>query len=1330
MKYASLFLLLCFLRAPIAIGQSALNVIGTASSNSAVADFNGDGFSDFVTLGQPTDSPVHLTTYLGSGDGLITAKKDSYLPRQEAESDNITLHSGMAADFNGDGKLDLAFASMAGNQALILIAYGNGDGTFSRLQRIALPASVGPTLGSGSPQVVDLNHDQHSDLLYIDVTGQIVTLLGNGDGTFQQATVTPITVPPGAIGPSIYDPADVRFVSDLNQDGFPDLILAIVVPSNDYGYGGPGYTYLYTLLGNGHGGFGTATTIDLPTQGEQGPIEAYTDTFISTLGLQDVNGDGIPDLALIENNLIAYNTPYDTATFSVVFGKGDGTFSGGSGGSLAFAAVNQSTPLVFQGTLGDFDQDGKPDLLFLNGGPVGIKPTSAYLAKGNGDGTFADPVSLTVASGALAQFFTPPPLDSTWVPGRLDPATIPLGQGKFGVFSNGNIGIVANSGPAYYLQENIADLGGFALPTPPTDSISLVGTTGFGLTSASSTSPVTVSTSSNSSGYTLDISATLSQAGPISGTVTLNTSPTATLNLPVFGYAGTSAFTVSPSNPDFGYVKINTDSAPLTVTLTNVSGSPATVVSLSLAATYGVSGVTETDDCRSAPITTSCSITLVYHPANNYLPQNFSFYDQNGFLTQVPLTAHVYTNGPGIGLSPSSISFSDTPVGQSSKLPVTISDPGDAPLSIQSMTAMAPFSVSSPCSTIQPAGSCAGQISFSPTATGAQTGTLTIVDNAPGSPHIVPLTGTGTNAAFTATPTAVDFGDHPLGDSIPAQNVVFKNTSGSTAPVSIALSGANVFSQTNTCSSSLADGASCTVSIAFKPTAVGAQAATLTFTVPNSTTLVPISGTAHLVPSFNISPSSLSFSYQKETTTSAAQQITVTNPSQHGVVPTISATGPFAQTNNCGTLLAAAASCTIAVTFTPLSPGTQSGTVQIVDQFNQTIGATLNGIGYATGPVATITPLSLAFGNQVVNTTSATQKVSLQNTGDIPLTMQSVTAGTGFQETNTCGTVAPGAGCAITVTFSPTAIGQQTSVLAITDNAADSPQAIQLTGAGIAPPVEQLQVTPVSLIFGSQFLGSSSLPQTVTLQNTGTLPVSIQSITTANPFGVVNACGSTLTPGSYCSIGVFFEPSTTGTQVGTLTITDDAPGSPQTVQLDGTGATVSISASSGSSTSATINQGGTATYGLALTAQEGFTGSLSTSCTGAPAGFQCVPNNNSLSFTANAPTANVTFTVSPSMQSSLTSPRTWLGGLATLALLCGIFPAGFRRRSHLAGKLVMLAGACILFLAMSACGGGNGSSMTTPPPTQTQYTLQAVFTTQSGEKLQQPLALTVVNQSH
>jgi len=217
-------------------------------------------------------------------------------------------------------------------------------------------------------------------------------------------------------------------------------------------------------------------------------------------------------------------------------------------------------------------------------------------------------------------------------------------------------------------------------------------------------------------------------------------------------------------------------------------------------------------------------------------------------------------------------------------------------------------------------------------------------------------------------------------------------------------------------------------------------------------------------------------------------------------------------------------------------------------------------------PLASLSSTSLNFGNQLVGTASATEKVTLSNPSGPALTISSIavtgTNATDFSQTNTCGTGLPdGASCTTTVTFKPTQSGPRTASVTITDNAAGSPQPIGLSGTGLVSGPNATP-SPSSLTFATQLVGTSGSAQSATLTNYGTTALSITSIAASGDFSQTNTCGSSLAAEASCTISVTFKPTQRATRTGTLSITDNAAGSPQKVSLTGTGTVVEFNPAS------------------------------------------------------------------------------------------------------------------------------------------------------------------------
>ncbi len=201
------------------------------------------------------------------------------------------------------------------------------------------------------------------------------------------------------------------------------------------------------------------------------------------------------------------------------------------------------------------------------------------------------------------------------------------------------------------------------------------------------------------------------------------------------------------------------------------------------------------------------------------------------------------------------------------------------------------------------------------------------------------------------------------------------------------------------------------------------------------------------------------------------------------------------------------------------------------------------------GSSVTLSPSSLSFGAQSVNTTSSPQPITLTNNQSVALTINSVGISGAFAETDNCvsgSPIAAGGTCTINVTFTPTATGSASGGLTIND--AVGPQTAPLSGTGVSAMV---LLSTGSLTFPKTALGLTSAARTVTVNNTGTGPLLISSITASGNYNQTNNCPASLAPKGTCTITISFSPSTSGTITGEITIVDNAPNSPHLVTLSG-----------------------------------------------------------------------------------------------------------------------------------------------------------------------------------
>jgi hypothetical protein len=205
------------------------------------------------------------------------------------------------------------------------------------------------------------------------------------------------------------------------------------------------------------------------------------------------------------------------------------------------------------------------------------------------------------------------------------------------------------------------------------------------------------------------------------------------------------------------------------------------------------------------------------------------------------------------------------------------------------------------------------------------------------------------------------------------------------------------------------------------------------------------------------SPATLTFNARLVGTTSTAQDITLTNSGTAALTMTsVTLTGTNAadysiSANTCTGSIAALGTCTISVKFSPLATGARTANVSIADNASdspQIVPMT----GTGTAPAVSLNPTSLTFAAQTLNTTSTSQAITLTNTGNGGLTINSIAPSGDYAQTNTCGTlpasVGPGNNCVINVTFTPTATGTRNGTIVINDTANGSPHTATLTGTG------------------------------------------------------------------------------------------------------------------------------------------------------------------------------------------------------------------------------------------------------------------------------------------
>jgi len=654
-----------------------------------------------------------------------------------------------------------------------------------------------------------------------------------------------------------------------------------------------------------------------------------------------------------------------------------------------------------------------------------------------------------------------------------------------------------------------------------------------------------------------------------------------------------TAATVSPTSLTFANTTVGVTTTSQTVTLKNTGTTTLTVTSV------GMTGVaagdfSETDTCKGVAVAkgASCTLKATFTPT------------QAGSRTAVmAINANVAGGQLGVALSgtgvatanvtllPSSVDFGAVQVGVTSTgQTFNVQNVGGSPVTISSIVVTAPFLKSaSTCGSSLAAGTgCAVTVTFLPTQAGAAAGSLTVKDSV-GSQAAV-LNGTGVTAPTdTLSATSLTFPSTVAGQVSAPMTVTISNTGGQPLTgigTSVASSPAGDFAAVSNCGGTLAAGSSCGVSVTFAPTTTKAETGTLTISDALKAQAVTLKGTGLRAPALTLSKTAVNFGSEQMNVPDSPVTLTITNSGGAPMAqPGFSISGPGAVnfgvgTTTCGATLAAAATCTVNLNFTPLVAGAVTATLTVA---TSTVGVTaatasLTGVGL-TPPMLGVQPAQLDLGTVLVGNSSALFTVQVTNLGQVALAGLSFSVGglsTGAQPTDfalsaptdvpactfpgTTGTLNPGASCNIQVTFSPSFVGTETATLTVAGgNAIPGTTTVSLSGVG-APQIV-LQGSVGQLSFSPTVVGASSAAQMMTISNLGRQIANGLTFSLTGPYGISptqTTCPTTgkgtLAGKSSCTVALVFTPKVSGDQAGTLTVSVTNQGvASVVVPLDGIG---------------------------------------------------------------------------------------------------------------------------------------------------------------------------------
>lgn len=1188
----------------LAFGDVPVNTVSTAQA---------------VTLNNTGNTPLSVTAVTAAGQFSAVHN----CPAQLAAGSSCTVNVTFQPTVMGAASGTLAVATNGGTQMVSL----GGTG------RQAKPAVTPGTLVFGDQQVSTTSGAQ---TLTLSNSGNAATALGQVQVTGPFAVST-------TCGATLAGGAGCTYSLTFNPVAMGAATGSVVIPT-DAG------NQTVSLSGNGLLAVGSATPASVGF-GNQGvgttsAAKVITLTNAGNMAL-DVTNVTVTGPFLLTNNCGTIVAASANCIASVAFAP---TARGAQAGSLVFTTSDGAKTVALSGTGLQAVVAATPATLAFGNQTVGSTSVAQNVTVSNTGNTssalpaatisgpfaFTTTCAASLAAGASCSYsvtFSPVAMNAATgtltVPSDVGTSTVALsgfGQQASGSLSTGALAFgnqavgsnsaaqsvkLTNTGNLALAVTNIASSGQYTVANNCGASVPAGGSCSIDVTFA----PTTMGSQAGA--------LTVTTAG---GTCTASLSGTGLL----------AVLTAAPSSLAFGNQTVGSTSAASTVTLTNTGNTSASVSGATVAAPFSVASTT----CgASLAASSSCTYSVTFSPgAMNATSSTLTIPTSVGNKTVALSGTGLQTSGsvPVGSLSFGSQAVSTTSSAQS----VVLSNTGNTALTVSGVSVSGQYGATHNCpASLAVGASCTVNVTFAPVTMGAQNGTLTASTN--GGNQTVSLSGTGLLAVLGAAPSSVAFGNQTVGSTSAAQTVTLTNSGNAGVTVSAATVTAPFSLLATTCGASLAASSSCTYSLTYSPAGMGGSAGSLSIPASAGTQTVSLSGTG-LQTSGQIDKSSLAFGNQAVSTTSSAQTVTLSNTGNTTLgITSIDASGQFTSANNCSASLAAGATCAINVSFAPATIGAQSGTLTVTTAAG-TYSATLSGTGLLA--VLAASPSTVAFGNQVVNSASATQTVTLSNTGNTSATVSAATISSPFSVASTsCSTtLAAGANCTYAVQYTPTSMGANSGTLTLPTGVGS--KTVSLSGTGLQT---SGSVSTSSLALGSQNVGSTSTAQTFTLNNTGNTALGVTSIAATAQFAATSNCGSSVAAGANCTVNVTFTPAAMGAQTGTVSVATAA--GTYSVSLSGTGllAVASVSPTTLSfgnqtvgttSTAQTVTLSNTGNTPMTVSTPTGnLTGPWSTNCpTSLAGGSSCTMTVTFLpqsqgpitqSFSMNTSVGNTTVTV-------------------------------------------------------------------------------------------------------
>lgn len=722
----------------------------------------------------------------------------------------------------------------------------------------------------------------------------------------------------------------------------------------------------------------------------------------------------------------------------------------------------------------------------------------------------------------------------------------------------------------------------------------------------------------------VNLSFTPVESGTRTGTMKVNSASGGSASVSLSGQ-GLDGYNLesSPATVNFGDVVLGKSSAAVTVMIENHGDRPLPIAAVS----PNLPDYVVENHCpaKIAP-GDKCALSVSFHPTQIGLRSGSIFVQipgstfidgytyLDGYYIPVTGTGLKAANGTGdLQVSQSTYNFGELVVGETSTAVISLLNSGPAPVTINGISMVAgkssapgdfqlflppspdyyyyedcavDFGASPPVFvfpiSLQPQSSCDIEVVFRPSIADSETATVSISDSAATGPRTIVFTGIGLQSAHTLTvlPSALTFPAQPVGVASAPQTYLVLNAANDTVAIDrIGTTGDFlVDDEVNSgCNGArLGPQASCSISVAFLPTATGARTGTLmlTDTSTGKPQTFSLAGTGIAATgTLTASTETLAFGAQAQGTTGAEQELMFSNPGNSTVtLNSFTTTAGFAVVNPgyaynsppaaCATTLAAESTCQVSVVFSPTTAGGAETGILTAHSSAGDVTVQLSGTSVAGTTSLAVYPPSANFGPTIE--ASPNQNYSyitffLVNTGSEPITFPdpltisnpdfSIDSGNCEIPSSpgpSAGTIAPGANCSITAQFMPSTTKAESAILAFATSAGTQQIALSGTGTSSLP---SITVAPTTYAFDPVPVGSNSgindYSNEVLIYNNGTSPVTISSvaITSGSSDFLVSTqflgcANQTIPAGSYCSAPLMFQPSAAGYRTGVVTIKD------------------------------------------------------------------------------------------------------------------------------------------------------------------------------------------------